>query len=101
MTKWRFYCDLSYDGSPPGNAKGGKHQPTTYVIGGIFARPEQWDRLVEGWGEVNNEFGVPRFHAAHLNARKHEYDGWDRPRAEQYSASLLRILNRQGPLTVF
>jgi hypothetical protein len=96
-----FHCDLSYDGSPPGNVSGRRHEPRTYVVGGILARPEVSDRLVEGLRAINAEFGVARFHGAHLNGRTYEYDGWDRHKAEQYSEALLSVLNRQPQATAF
>lgn len=100
MVMWGFYSDLSYDGSPPGNASG-THTPTTYVFAGVLARAEHWAAIEDGWNATNMEFDVPRFHAAHLNGRTYEYQGWTRQRAKDYSAKLLRVLNECGPLMVF
>jgi hypothetical protein len=71
------------------------------VVSGILARAEHWTAIEEGWEATNKEFGVPRFHGAHLNGRTNEYAGWTRQRAKEYSTKLLNVLNNSGPLLMF
>lgn len=102
MVMWGFNSDLSYDGSPPGNASGHRHSPRTYVVAGILAKAEEWALIGDRWESVNSTFRVPRFHAAHLNGRTHEYEGWTRQKAKEYSEALLGAMNaNQVPLMVF
>lgn len=97
---FRFYCDESYDGSPPGNIKIPKgspsHEPRTYVVAGFFADAITWGSVETEWIRINNKYRVTRFHAAHLNAKDHEYKGWDDPKKIAYSAELLKAVNDQG-----
>ncbi|HTY84764.1 MAG TPA: DUF3800 domain-containing protein, partial [Silvibacterium sp.] len=67
--------------------------------GGIFeTRSSQgvWNVIEDQWHEINNLFRVPRFHAAHLNCKQHEYEGWDDNEKIRYSKKLLRVVNEQG-----
>ena len=96
---FRFYCDLSYDGSPNSDVRppsGTKHEPRTYVVGGFFSSQSVWDIVECQWVGVNEAFGVPRYHAAHLNAKTYEYAGWDDAEKLCYSKRLLNIVNAQG-----
>jgi len=95
---FRFYCDLSYDGSPDTAVlpSGTKHEPRTYVVGGFFASQPIWNIVEAEWGKTNSAFRVPRYHAAHLNAKSHEYAGWDDHKKICYSKELLKIVNGQG-----
>lgn len=45
---------------------------------------------------MNAKYGVPRFHAAHLNSKANEYKGWDDDKKNAYSAELLEILRVEG-----
>lgn len=92
----KVHCDISFDGNPPGNAKGTRHVPKTYVFAGVIADPSTWASVERKWKQVNGAYHVPRFHAAHLNARTHEYEGWSRNKQKQYSGELLDILAAQG-----
>lgn len=91
---WGVYSDLSYGGS-------GKRSPRTFVVGAVLDRPDKWDSIQSSWQAVNDQFGVPRFHAAHLNGRTYEYEGWSPERALQYSKKLLNVLNAHGPMMMF
>jgi hypothetical protein len=96
---FKFYCDLSYDGSPDKNGRlpsGTRHSPRTYVVGGFFSSQSIWNIVEAQWETVNSVFGVPRYHAAHLNAKTHEYDGWDDAKKLLYSKQLLKIVNDRG-----
>lgn len=93
---YRFHCDLSYDGNPPGNAKGKRHIPNTYVFAGFFATQQIWESIECEWESVNKYYRVPRFHAAHLNGKTNEYAGWDDGQKKCYSADLLGVLSAQG-----
>lgn len=101
MAMWEFYSDLSYDGSPLSNAKGAKHLPNTYVVAGILTQCDKWKSIVDAWDSTNADFKVPRYHAAHLNGRTHEYKGWTADRALDYSTRLLGVLSDSGPLMIF
>jgi len=92
----RFYCDESYDGSPPENVPSGNHEPRTYVIAGIIATEPVWENVESRWQTVNEEFEVSRFHASHLNGKTYEYEGWDDDKKVRYSARLLNVLTDQG-----
>ncbi|MGH9772620.1 MAG: hypothetical protein ACRD4Q_13140 [Candidatus Acidiferrales bacterium] len=93
---FKFHCDLSYDGNPPKNAKGKPHTPTTYAFAGLFARQEVWDNIERKWIGINRDYGVRRFHAAHLNCKHGDYKKWDDPKKIRYSSELLAVLNEQG-----
>jgi hypothetical protein len=89
-----LYCDLSYDGTA--NVKGAPHIPRTYVFAGFFADDTTWGIVEDKWVAVNMEYGVPRFHAAHLYAKSNEYEGWDNARKVAYSSELLSIMKAEG-----
>jgi hypothetical protein len=96
---FRFYCDESYDGSPPGNTrrKGGiPWEPTTYVVAGFFSDEKTWDDVERRWSAVNDDLHVPRFHASHLNGKTYEYEGWDDSQKLAYSAKLLKVIGTHG-----
>jgi hypothetical protein len=87
MANYYFYCDESYDSqSTP---------PRTFVVGGFFAQERIWERIERRWNAANNRAGVSRYHASHLNAYDHEFEGWSRPQNLKYSKSILRILTDQ------
>lgn len=90
-----FHCDISYDGNPPGNVSGKRHDPRTYIFAGFFANEEVWRSVETGWGAINREYKVPRFHASHLNSKTYEYQGWDDARKIAYSAEMLQVLHDQ------
>jgi hypothetical protein len=91
-----FCCDESYDspkeklpkGSPP-------YQPKTYVVAGFFADANTWERIQRRWENANARYKVPRFHASHLNAKRHEYEGWTNPQKIRYSKKMLEIMRDQ------
>ena len=91
---YSLHCDLSYDGTS--NVKGKPHVPETYVFAGFFADDLTCESIERQWVSVNSIFGVSRFHAAHLNAKSNEYNGWDDEKKKAYSAELLKILSAQG-----
>ncbi len=93
---FEFHCDLSYDGSPEGNAKGKPHQPKTYVLGGFFSSSITWGNVEKKWRAINEKHKVPRFHAAHLNGKTHEYEGWDDTKKIAYSKELLSVVHEEG-----
>jgi len=82
-TVW-FYCDESYD--PQSNA---------YVVGGMAATEDVWNKIVRSWNWKNKRVGIKCFHAVDLNAHKYEFTGWTNQRAKRYSRSLLKILIKQ------
>jgi hypothetical protein len=97
---FRFYCDESYDGCPPGKARRDRatppFEPITYVVAGFFADQITWNDVESRWIEVNDRVHVSRFHAAHLNGKTHEYEGWNDEQKIAYSAELLKIISAQG-----
>jgi hypothetical protein len=85
MVMLRFYCDESF-----------RHKKSnTFVVGGLISDERTWGRIETRWDSKNKRVGVPRFHAAHLNARKHEYEGWTPQRSKRYVKGLLKILQDQ------
>lgn len=97
---FRFYCDESYDGSPPGNARSSRalarHEPRTYVVAGFFSDENTWKDIETRWDGVNEKANVPRYHAAHLNGKTYEYEGWDDAQKIAYSSELTDILASHG-----
>ena len=93
---FRFHCDISYDGSSEGNIKGKAHDPITYVFAGFFSSSTTWGEVETEWIATNKKHRVKRFHAAHLNSKTYEYDGWDDPHKIEYSAELLAAIHKQG-----
>ena len=89
-----LHCDISFDGTS--NVKGVPHVPKTYVFAGFFADDLTCETIEKKWKQVNDKYEVPRFHAAHLNVKHYEYEGWDDERKEAYSAELLNILKAEG-----
>jgi hypothetical protein len=97
---FKFYCDESYDGCPPGRAKRNRalppYEPRTFVVAGFFSGENTWSDIEARWNAVNDEYHVPRFHAAHLNGKTEEYEGWDDERKIAYSAEMLKIISSHG-----
>lgn len=84
---FRFCCDESHEGV---------QDPNTYTISGFFSDQPTWEDVEERWHEINCSYGVPRFHAQHLNRRSEEYEGWCKCKGDSYSAELLKLINDQG-----
>ena len=93
---FRFYCDVSFDGSSQAKTKGQRHLPRTLVVAGITAHEDIWKALEGAWARTNASFGVPRFHASHLNSRTYEYQGWDNAQKLLYSRTMLHLLSMCG-----
>src|SRR5487761_1672607 len=91
-----FHCDVSYDGSSDGNVKGIAHDPTTYVFGGFLSSPITWAEIEHSWQATNSLYHVPQYHAAHLNRKTYEYEGWDDAKKIEYSATLLSHIHKHG-----
>ncbi len=87
---FKFFCDESHD-SPAMK----KAEPKTYVVGGFFGDQKTWEAVERRWKKRNDRNGVPRFHAAHLNAGTWEYDGWTKSQRKTYSKRMLKILKDQ------
>jgi hypothetical protein len=84
---FKFYCDESHD-SPASK----RAEPQSYVVGGLFADQSTWAKIETRWKRRNDLDGVPRYHAAHLNAGTYEYDGWTKSRRLIYSKEILKTL---------
>jgi hypothetical protein len=90
LVLFRFYCDESYDGK--------SNDPDFFTMSGFFSDQPTWEEVEGEWFAVNQHYGVQRgFHATELNGRgpKTRYAGWDKARADEYSARLLHCVNRQ------
>jgi hypothetical protein len=100
--RWRnvvvfsFRCDLSFDGCSDERIKGRTHVPITYAFAGFFADDITWDIVEKAWVTVNKKYGVSKFHAANLNCKAGEYEGWEDATKEAYSAELLAPINNEG-----
>lgn len=101
MALLTFYCDESYDSSPPNNGlvfhaiNDIPHVPKAYVVGGFLANERTWGAIGDRWREENKRVGVSRYHGAHVNAKTYEFEGWDKDRQQEYSINLLTILKDQ------
>jgi hypothetical protein len=84
---FRFCCDESHEG---------RQGSECCTISGFFSNIPTWEKVEERWDEINHNYGVPRFHAQHLNRRDTEYEGWCKCKADSYSAELLQAVNEQG-----
>jgi hypothetical protein len=94
--EFRFFSDESYDPPKTKRIKGAPpSEPMCYIVGGFIADQRTWEKIEKGWVNKNKRVGVPRYHAAHLNAGTWEFDGWSKGRRLRYSKDLLRILKRQ------
>jgi hypothetical protein len=83
---FRFYCDESYDGKA--------NDPDYFTISGFFSDQPTWEEVEQGWRIVNQD--VPGgFHATELNRREGRYAGWNKAKADRYSARLLGCINSQ------
>jgi hypothetical protein len=81
-----YYCDESYD-------KG------VYTVAGLIAEATEWDAFEKRWHHVPGKFGVSRFHASHLNAKDHEFEGWTDRKSKQFTVKLIkRIVERRAHL---
>ena len=102
MALFKFFCDESYDSDPHQDSERILHAakepyvPRTYVVGGFFSNEIVWGKIKRSWDWKNKRVGVPGFHASHLNARDHEYEGWGKNRQIRYAKYMLGILKRQG-----
>jgi len=84
---FKFFSDESYDSQTP--------EPRTYIVAGYFSSDAIWQNVEKRWAPLNSEYGVPRFHASHLNAKTYEYDGWADPKKIEYSSKMLKIITDQ------
>jgi hypothetical protein len=95
MALFKFFCDESHDSAPKRKPGDPPTNPKSYVVGGFFADEDTWNKIERGWKRRNHMEGVPRFHAAHLNAGTYEYEGWTKQRRLIYSKEILSILKAQ------
>lgn len=84
---FRFYCDESYDGNAD--------SPDCFTVSGFFSDQPTWEEVEDEWEAVNHHYGVSEFHATELNGRTDRYKGWCKSKADEYSAELLNVVNRQ------
>ena len=87
---FRFYCDESHDAP-----KLKRSEPKSYVVGGFFGDQVTFEKVERRWLAKNRRAKAGRYHAAHLNARAWEYDGWLPEKALRYSKRILQILKDQ------
>lgn len=62
------------------------NKPRMFAVAGILATAEEWKEIESGWktalAEKNAELiaqgreRISRYHASHMNAHDHEYEGW-------------------------
>lgn len=98
---FRFFCDESYDSDPKKGTgmlfyeqpERPLYIPRTYVVGGFFSDELTWAEVEKRWQEENERVGVRRYHAANVNARSEEFEGWDKETQQiPYSKNLIQIL---------
>ncbi len=101
MALFKFYCDESYDSDPHQDESrlfdptAKPHVPQTFAVAGFIAPENVWERVERRWNNANRFFKVSRFHAANVNARDGEYEGWKKGKRNRYVRRLLRILTDQ------
>jgi hypothetical protein len=96
IVEFSFFCDESYDPPKTKRLKGSPPlEPKCYVVGGFIGDQRTWEKVEGRWDRKNKRVGVPRYHAAHLNAATWEFDGWGKTRRLRYSKGMLRILKDQ------
>src|SRR5271170_463193 len=99
---YRFYCDESYDGNPnapnavPMADRNAAYVPATYIVAGFFAEEATWTEIERRFTRENERAGVRRYHAANVNGRTGEFEGWDKPKRDTYAKNLLDIVRDQG-----
>ena len=92
-----FYCDESYDSNPKGKGAEKKGPPPkTYSVAGFLASERGWPKIEKPWAAKNRRIGVSRFHAACVNARDGEFQGWGKNRRDRYAKYMLALLKKQG-----
>lgn len=78
-----YYCDESY------------HE-AVYTVAGLIAEASEWNAFEKRWHHIPKKFGVSRFHASHLNAKGHEFEGWGAQKSKQFTVKLIsRIVERR------
>ncbi len=103
MATYWFVCDESYDSDPKTGtgmvfyreSDHPEYVPRTYVVGGFFAGEQTWADISKRWKAENERVGVRRYHAANVNARSGEFEGWDKEKQIAYSKNLVQILRDQ------
>lgn len=102
LAVYRFFSDESYDADPnapnaiPMPDPGTPYIPATYVVAGFFAEEATWTEVERRWKRENERVGVTRYHAANVNNRDGEFNGWSVPERDTYAKNLLAIIRDQG-----
>lgn len=100
---FKFRCDESFDSDPNQDKHSSKQSgndryvPRAYVVCGFFGPGDLWEKVERRWTKANKHYGVKRFHAAEVNARKGEFKGWGEGKRNSYVKRLLRVIGDQGP----
>lgn len=103
MAIFKFFCDESYDSDPKTgtgmvfyeNVQRPLYIPRIYVVGGFFSDEYTWAEIERRWRQENERVGVKRYHAANVNARSGEFEGWEKDKQILYSKNLIQILRDQ------
>lgn len=78
----------------------GTHESSPVVIvAGAIAEDVSWNALCYSWNAVLKEYGVKRFHATDLNARRGEFSGWSDEKRNEFYGKLVEIMRIH--LTIF
>lgn len=78
------------------------NRPRMFAVAGILATAHQWNDIENGWkaalAKQNAEMlrqgrkQLSRYHAAEMNARSSEFDGWSKEESLQFTESLLSVI---------
>jgi hypothetical protein len=84
----RFFCDESWAGEQ-------KVKVRTFTVAGFMGKDNEWSRLSSQWSKRIEKEGISRFHAAPLNGKKGEFEGWSNKRSKNFTVSLLHAISRR------
>lgn len=78
------------------------------IVGGWIGDDAQWKYVQERWREAiafENQtlppgLKISRYHASEMNARDHEFEGWESERMKRFTTALLEIVGTSGLVAV-
>jgi hypothetical protein len=78
------------------------------MVGGWIGEEEQWRTVQNQWGAaiayenqtLPENRKISRYHASEMNARDHEFQGWENERMVRLTKSLLEIVGKSGMTAV-
>jgi Protein of unknown function (DUF3800) len=81
------------------------HNSQVFLVGALLARGSEIEKLERSWVQVVNKTNlrlssrgrrpISRYHAAEMNARDNEFEGWSEAESRAFSKKLLRLLRNR------